>query len=383
MKSILRILAIATMVVVLSLSATAIFAACEKQQSGDLTVTDLTGRQITLDVGGIRRVVCVGAGALRLYSYVGDMDKVCAVEEIEGSRTTGRVSQRAYQIRYEDLFRNLIEGGNTVGAGGPAAQVLNVEAIAKAKPDIVFSCLTLDREVIEAGEKAIGCPIVSFRYGQQKAFSEEVQTSLRLIGRICGTETRANELCEYMNALKADLAQQGSDKTSAKVYLACNSNWGVKGFLSTAKKYPLFTASGVQNVMDGEGMTLSEDGYADLEKVLTSGADKIILDAGGLETFRGEYEETGSLLPASLATMPAFSDGEIYLIMPNNAYDANVETYFINAYYVLSVAYGVPVDIRAKADEICTRFLGRAMYDDITIYGGYGKLNIPAAWPQK
>lgn len=384
-KSLQRLFLLVT-ALCLSLFSLAAFAACNEKTTasdGDVTVTDLAGREISFDPVGINKVVCIGAGALRLYSYVGDMDKLCAVEEIEGSRTAGRVSLRAYQIRYEDRFKALINDGKTVGAGGPMAQVLNVEAIAKVQPDIVFSCLTLEQDALEAGELAIGCPIVTLKYGQQKAFSEEILSSLRLIGKICRTEERADELCSYMNSLKADLRAQAEGKTSAKVYLACNSNWGVKGFLSTAKQYPLFTISGIANVMDDAKNTIGSDGYADLEAVVSSGAEKIILDAGGLETFRGEYEETGSHLAETLAGMPAFANGEIYLIMPNNAYDANVETYFINAYYALSVAYGINIDVMEKANEITTKFLGKAMYDDIIVYGGYGKTALPTVWPQK
>ena len=344
----------------------------------DLTFTDMAGREISLTPSKVQKVVCVGAGALRLYSYVGDMDKLCAVEEIEGSRTSGRISLRAYQIAYEDLFKDLIEEGKTAGAGGPAAQELKTEILAKLEPDVVFSCLTMDADKIAESEKIIGCPIVTLAYGKQKAFSEQLLDSLTIIGEVCGTQERAEELCNYITATKADIAAQAADKTGKKVYLACNSNWGVKGFLSTAKNYPLFTISGIPNVMDDPSMLVNSDGYADLEAVVASDADVIILDAGGYNVFKGEYNEVGSNLPEALQGMSAFAAKEVYQIMPNNAYDANVEMYFINAYYCLNVAYGLDIDIEQKAKEITQKFLNKAMYDELLILGGYRQLDLPA-----
>ena len=78
-------------------------------------------------------------------------------------------------------------------------------------------------------------------------------------------------------------------------------------------------------------------------------------------------------------------------MMPNNAYDANVEMYFINAYYALTVAYPTvygangtnPINIQTKATEILNAFFGanKVAYNDILLYGGYQKLNLPDEWP--
>ena len=38
-----------------------------------VTITDMIGRQVEIVPGSYQRVVCIGAGALRLYSYVGDV----------------------------------------------------------------------------------------------------------------------------------------------------------------------------------------------------------------------------------------------------------------------------------------------------------------------
>ena len=49
-----------------------------KNNSGDnneetVTVTDMIGRKVTVSPGKYKKVVCIGAGALRMYTYVGDV----------------------------------------------------------------------------------------------------------------------------------------------------------------------------------------------------------------------------------------------------------------------------------------------------------------------
>lgn len=375
-------LTITILVVVLLVACLSIFAACNGDVLDvDITFTDLQGREITVNPSKINKIVCVGAGALRLYSYVGTMDKLCAVEEIEGSRT-GFVSVRPYQIAYEDLFKNLIKEGKTAGAGGPKAQVLQTEILAALEPDLIFSCLTLETSAIEDAEKAIGCPIVTLKYGQSKAFSSEIKESLAIIGAVCCTEDRVIEIVAAMEGMKKELSAYGTDKTSPTVYLACNSNWGKKGFLSTSKSYPIFTASGIKNVMDETGKTIT-DGYTTWENIINADIDKIFIDAGGLDIFKGEYDEPESTYPGNLAQMTAWTGKEVYLMMPNNAYDANVEMYYINAYYAAKIAYGAEIDIASKANEILDIFYGtgKVSYDDVKMYGGYQKLNLPEVWP--
>ena len=51
--------------------------ACNDQEatptgSSETTVTDMVGRQVTVTPGNYKKVVCIGAGALRMYSYIGD-----------------------------------------------------------------------------------------------------------------------------------------------------------------------------------------------------------------------------------------------------------------------------------------------------------------------
>ena len=49
-------------------------------ESADITLTDMIGREVTIVPGSYSRVVCIGAGALRMYSYIGDVSLLAGVE---------------------------------------------------------------------------------------------------------------------------------------------------------------------------------------------------------------------------------------------------------------------------------------------------------------
>ena len=56
----------------------------------EVTVTDMIGRQVTVIPGSYSRVVCVGAGALRMYSYIGDVALLAGVEDIDNTTLSER-----------------------------------------------------------------------------------------------------------------------------------------------------------------------------------------------------------------------------------------------------------------------------------------------------
>ena len=53
--------------------ALATLSGCSVAVAQDTTITDMIGREVSVTPGSYKRVVCVGAGALRMYSYIGDV----------------------------------------------------------------------------------------------------------------------------------------------------------------------------------------------------------------------------------------------------------------------------------------------------------------------
>ena len=114
-----------------------------KQESSSkemVEVTDMVGRKINVLPGSYSKVVCIGAGALRMYSYVGDLDKLGGVEDIDNEKATGRPVMfdsvaRPYYIAGKDTFKTL----PSCGKGGPQAQAAEPEKILNCNPDIIIS----------------------------------------------------------------------------------------------------------------------------------------------------------------------------------------------------------------------------------------------------
>ena len=97
----------------------------QKETETTVTVTDMIGREVLVDPGKYENVVCVGAGALRMYSYIGDVNLLCGVEDIDNTTLEERPMMfdsvaRPYVLAYGDVFATL----PSCGVGGPMAQRL-------------------------------------------------------------------------------------------------------------------------------------------------------------------------------------------------------------------------------------------------------------------
>lgn len=106
-----------------SLSTEAVSSSPSASSAGDLLVNDMIGRSLTIKPGSYRKVVCIGAGALRLYSYVGDVSLLSGVEDIDNDTLASRPKMfdgvaRPYFIANKDVFAKL----PSCGVGGPNAQ---------------------------------------------------------------------------------------------------------------------------------------------------------------------------------------------------------------------------------------------------------------------
>ena len=87
-KSVSFILAVLLMLSLLGCGAQS--AEAEQPAGSAVTVTDMIGREVMVIPGSYTRVVCVGAGALRMYAYIGDVSLLCGVEDIENVNVSDR-----------------------------------------------------------------------------------------------------------------------------------------------------------------------------------------------------------------------------------------------------------------------------------------------------
>ena len=340
------------------------------------TIVDMVDRKVEIIPGSYQRVVCIGAGALRLYSYIGDVNKLSGVEDIDNYTLENRPKifdsvARPYFIAYKEVFKNL----PSCGVGGPQAQAAEVEKILECNPDIVISEYEdVDKE--NALEKQLGVPVITVRYGSKGVFDENIKKSIELLGKVFSLEDRANALNEFIDSEKSAIEARVSGIVSSnekKVYICGLGNWGTTNHLMTVQNYEPFNLSKINNVING----LVKDGIQaiDEEKYLTisDDIDVLIIDSAAIKniTDKNVFE-----------SLKAWKNGEVYLQMAYNAYYTNIEIALINTWYNAKVVYPSlfsDIDMTEKTNEVTKTFLGKELASEIFSYpnsfGGYKKMD--------
>ena len=342
----------------------------------EVTVKDMVGRDVTVVPGSYKKVVCIGAGALRMYSYIGDMDILAGVEDIDNETLSSRPKMfdsvaRPYVLANKDKLKTL----PSCGVGGPQNQAAEPEKILDCNPDIVIS-LYEDVDKENALQEQLGVPVITLRQGNDGVFSQTTYDSFTLLGKIFGKENRAKELNDFIqndiNALKEATKNLESEEMA---YICGLGNWGTTNQFMTAQNYAPFNVSHIHNVV----IDLPKDGIQKIDEekfvALSADMDKMIFDAAAIKNIRG----TGF----DFSACKAFQTGEVYLQMAYNAYYTNLELALSNAWYNAKAVYGdaFALDIEKKTNEITKAFNRAELYSQIkecpSSFGGYQKIANP------
>ena len=356
------------------------FIGCAEKADGTVVVTDMMNREVSVTPGSYSRVLCLGAGALRLYSYVGDVSLLCGVEAIDNTTAENRPAMfdgvsRPYQMAFADTFNTL----PICGIGGPNDQKPNYDKILECNPDIIITQYS-DKDVVNTMQSTLNIPVVAVAISDADVFGQKFQESLLLLGKIFNKSERATELNTFVDSqlslieMKVNSIDVASQK---KVYICGLGNWGTTNELMTAQNYGLFNVAKINNVVTG----LTKDGIQGIEAEkfmdLAPNMDVIILDAAAVKNIKGKAENI-----ARLQATKAWQDGEVYLEMAYNAYYTNIEIALINTWFAAKSVYPdlfTDIDIEAKTTEITTAFLGKDLNAAIKAkpqsFGGYQKIN--------
>lgn len=341
------------------------------ETDGTRTITDSAGRTVIVPKA-VKRPVCIGAGALRLYSYIGDMSILAGVEECEKGFL---ISARPYQYSNENLFKSL----PTIGTGGPQGTA-DAEAILSVSPDVIFAVyVSFEPADFDEIQKKTGVPVIALSYGKSEAFDSAVESSLKIMGEVLNRTDEAEKTVNYINSIKNDLSQRTkdipeSDKKSA--YLGCLNKFGSHGIGSSTANYSLFDAVNAVNVLDKAGYK-GYQGDIDAETLLKLDPDIVILDAGGLGIFKDEYAKKTEVFNS----LSAIKSGEVYVQMPYNAYYTNLEIAYANAYFIGKTLFPkqfADISPAEKLNEITKTLLGTECADYVfnTVGIEYGKLDM-------
>ena len=350
-------------------------------ESAAVTITDMIGREVTIVPGSYKRVVCIGAGALRMYSYIGDVALLCGVEDIDNTTLSERPKMfdsvaRPYVLAYGDTFNTL----PSCGVGGPMAQAAEAEKILSCNPDIVISEFE-DVEKEDALQEQLGVPVITLKAGSKGVFDDAFYGSMELLGKVFGEEEKAAALNSYVQEQAAEIRARTSDiaeEDKPSVYVCGLGNWGTTDHLMTAEKYVSFEIANVKNVLSDTGTQGIQP--IEEEKFVSIGADMdmIIMDAAAVKNIKPLYAED----PTMFDTCAAWKNGEVYLEMAYNAYYTNFEIALINTWFIAKTVYPdafADIDMTAKTNEVTQKFFGIDLADAIfacpSSFGGYQKID--------
>ena len=349
--------------------------------SEQITVTDMIGREVTVTPESYERVVCIGAGALRMYSYIGSVDLLCGVEDIDNTALAERPMMfdsvaRPYVIAYNETFSTL----PSCGVGGPMAQTAEAEKILSCNPDIVISEYE-DVEKANALEEQLGVPVITLKSGMNSVFDDAFKGSMTLLGTIFGEEEKADALVSFIEKEADDITARTKDiaeEDKPSVYICGLGNWGTTNHLMTAENYISFEIANIKNAVSGltgPGVQAIEaEKFVDLGEEI----DVLIMDAAAVKNILPLYQEDNAMFD----TCKAWNEGEVYLQMAYNAYYTNYEIALINTWFAAQSVYPElfeDIDMTEKTNEICKMFFGQEMAEEIFAYpssfGGYQKID--------
>lgn len=351
----------------------------------EIRVTDMIGRELSVVPGSYKRVVCIGAGALRMYSYIGDVALLCGVEDIDNTTLAERPRMfdsvaRPYLLAYGDVFAAL----PSCGVGGPQAQAAEAEKILACEPDIVISEYE-DVEKEDALSEQLGVPVVTLKMGPGGVFDENFLGTLRLLGVIFGEEEKAEKLVSFIESERAEIEKRTAgvpEEDKPALYLCGLGNWGTTNHLMIGtEKYIGFRLANIKNAVtgvDGPAIQSIEE-----EKFVSIGEDMdiIVMDAAAVKNIKPLYAEN----PEMFDTCRAWREGEVYLEMAYNAYYTNCEIALVNAWFLAKTVYPdlfEDIDMTAKTNEVTQAFFGKDLAEQIfaapSSFGGYQKIDTAA-----
>ncbi len=331
--------------------------------------TDGNGRTVTVSASP-QRIICSGAGALRLVAYLNALDRVVGVESMEKDKVLFK--GRPYYLANRELFATL----PTIGDAGPG-KVANPELIAllEPQPDVIIKTYaSMGNNPDELSTKT-RIPVFTVEYGNLTTQRETLFQSLSLLGELLGKEERADSVIAFFKGEIAALHRRtvaAPPSAQRDVYIGGIAYCGHRGVLSTDYCYAPFLFTNTPHVAAHHGDTpkgLAGNTHGDIgqEQLLKWNPEVLFIDlsttnnplCNGLQQLR---------TTAAYAGLPAVEAGEIYGLLPHNYYTTNYGSVLANCWYVGKTLYPEQfsdINVSQKADAIFSFLVGKPVFDQL------------------
>ncbi len=326
--------------------------ATQDQRTGH-TITDGLGRQVTVPET-VEAVVGVGPGALRQIAYLGAIERVIGVEQMDDSLLSA-----TFNLAYPELHDRPIIGSAGSGATGNSEEILALD------PDVIFfngQASQADTLQSQTDTPVVGLSLADFVDADAR---ETVFSTWRLIGSVLGVESRADELVAFVQrtieALEARTADLPSDSRE-RAYVGAISYKGPQGLRTTRIRFPPFQWTGVENVAGAVSASVPSISVS-IEELLAWDPETVFVSVGNLERARSDARSN-----PEYGDIDALRTGETYSILPHATYYHEYGSVFANAYFIGKIMYPdlfSDISLRGRTNEIFEQFLGTGLYDDL------------------
>ncbi|PIE55558.1 MAG: iron ABC transporter substrate-binding protein [Dethiosulfovibrio peptidovorans] len=318
-------------------------------------MTDALGRLVTVP-DRVDRIICSGAGCLRLATYLKVSHMVVAVDSIE--KRVNKMDARPYALA-QPRYRNLPLFGEFRGNDNPEL-ILSLNPA----PQVIFKTGCTGDEA-ESLQTKTGIPVVALKYGNLVSRREDLYRSLTLMGEVTDVSSRAREVVDFFRESIQDLRKRSAEVDEApSTYVGGIGFRGPHGLLSTEPTYPPFLFTGAENVAAQGSGAKARHAMVDREALLRWDPQVIFVDLSTLTASGG-----GALVELRddplWAELSAVKNRRLYGVLPYNWYSQNFGNILADAYFVGSVLFPerfADVDVSAKADDIYRFLVGEPVF---------------------
>ncbi len=328
-------------------------------------IADMAGRTVNIPQK-VDRVICSGAGCLRLLTYLKAHDRIAAVDSIEIKGSP--IDARPYAIA-NPQFKNYPLFGEFRGHDNP-------ELIAglRPQPQVIFKTFAGRGQDPDHLQAKTGIPVIVLEYGNLTYGREQLNRALGLMAEVMDEKVRAEEVIAFFDTLEQDLRRRTRDiplDQRPSCYIGGLGQAGPHGFQSTEPSFAPFVFTHARNVAaPSPGEKPLSHATVAKEQIVFWNPDVIFLDVSTLRLGSGASALDQLRMDPAYRNLSAVRRGDVFGLFPYNSYNQNFEAVFANAYYVGNILYHerfTDVEPMKKAEDISTFLNGGPAFETLNI----------------